>query len=300
MKYKKILLIVPPLATVTPFILHGSIQAKADTTIKLVAINEDGTPSSQTYLNGKIVNSTTTSVSSPDVLNSAPETGISASQPTEIATNSTVSGYVPVNIINENSSKLDEQKKAKEAYQKLVEKRQAEALAKQKAEEQARALAEQKAQQEKELAEQQAQKEAQQLSQQQAQNTSVNQSSQQNTGSQTTTTSNSTPNYSGGLNMNQTSGLVDINALANYMASTVGGSVDKWAYTIEHESGGDLTNWYNKAGGNPYTQGYTAYGVFQLLGHGEYYGMTLGEQISIAQKVYLSSGFGAWVASYSY
>lgn len=124
------------------------------------------------------------------------------------------------------------------------------------------------------------------------------QQTQSNTTTQNVETE--TPNYSGGLNMNQTSGVIDINALSNYMAAAVGGSVEKWAYTIQHESGGDLTNWYNKAGGNSYTRGYTAYGVFQLLGHGEYYGMTLGEQITMAEKVYRSSGFGAWVASYSY
>ena len=88
-----------------------------------------------------------------------------------------------------------------------------------------------------------------------------------------------------GLDLNQTSGSVDINAVASYMAArgtAAGYSASEWAYIIEHESGGSLTVANASSG---------AYGVFQLLGHGEYAGMTLGEQIEMAAKL----PAGSWV-----
>lgn len=88
-----------------------------------------------------------------------------------------------------------------------------------------------------------------------------------------------------GLDMNQTSGVVDINALASYMAShgsSAGYSASEWAYIIQHESTGSLTATNASSG---------AYGVFQLLGHGEYAGMTLGQQIEMASKL----PAGSWV-----
>lgn len=90
---------------------------------------------------------------------------------------------------------------------------------------------------------------------------------------------------SGGIDLNQTSGSVDINALANYMAShgsSAGYSASEWAYIFEKESNGSLTATNASSG---------AYGVFQLLGHGEYAGMTLGEQIAMASKL----PAGSWV-----
>lgn len=89
----------------------------------------------------------------------------------------------------------------------------------------------------------------------------------------------------GGIDLNQTSGSVDINALANYMAtngSSAGYSASEWAYIFEKESNGSLTATNASSG---------AYGVFQLLGHGEYAGMTLGEQIAMASKL----PAGSWV-----
>ncbi|MGL5719025.1 MAG: hypothetical protein ACRCX2_38850 [Paraclostridium sp.] len=89
----------------------------------------------------------------------------------------------------------------------------------------------------------------------------------------------------GGIDLNQTSGSVDINALANYMAtngSSAGYSASEWAYIFQHESNGSLTATNASSG---------AYGVFQLLGHGEYAGMTLGEQIAMASKL----PAGSWV-----
>lgn len=89
----------------------------------------------------------------------------------------------------------------------------------------------------------------------------------------------------GGIDLNQTSGSVDINALANYMAtngSSAGYSASEWAYIFERESNGSLTATNASSG---------AYGVFQLLGHGEYAGMTLGEQIAMASKL----PAGSWV-----
>lgn len=85
------------------------------------------------------------------------------------------------------------------------------------------------------------------------------------------------PAPTAGLDMNATSGTVDINALANYMASVHPVmSVGQWANVIARESGGNLTA-VNASSG--------AYGAFQLLGHGEYPGMTLGQQIAMASTL---------------
>lgn len=89
----------------------------------------------------------------------------------------------------------------------------------------------------------------------------------------------------GGIDMSQTSGSVDIQALANYMASTgsnAGYSASEWAYIITQESRGGVTATNPSSG---------AYGAFQLLGHGEYQGMTLGEQIAMAKAL----PAGSWV-----
>ena len=91
---------------------------------------------------------------------------------------------------------------------------------------------------------------------------------------------------SGGLNTSQTSGQIDIQALANYMASNTanaaGYSASEWAYIITHESNGGIDSVNSSSG---------AYGAFQLLGHGEYAGMTLAEQIAMASKL----PAGSWV-----
>lgn len=85
------------------------------------------------------------------------------------------------------------------------------------------------------------------------------------------------PATTAGLDMNATSGTVDINALANYMASVHPVmSAGQWANVIDRESHGNLTA-VNASSG--------AYGAFQLLGHGEYPGMTLGQQIAMASTL---------------
>lgn len=93
------------------------------------------------------------------------------------------------------------------------------------------------------------------------------------------------PVQAGGIDLNQTSGAVDINALANYLAGagmSAGYSASEWAYIIQHESNGSVTATNASSG---------AYGALQLLGHGEYQGMTLGEQIDMARGL----PRGSWV-----
>ena len=80
-----------------------------------------------------------------------------------------------------------------------------------------------------------------------------------------------------GLNMNQTSGTVDVNALGAYLASHKGiYSAEKWARIIYRESNGRVDAQNPSSG---------AYGVLQLLGHGEYRGMTLGAQLQMAMPL---------------
>ena len=108
---------------------------------------------------------------------------------------------------------------------------------------------------------------------------------------QATAAQTETPNYSqqataSGLNLSQTSGAVDINALANYMvsntANAAGYSASEWAYIISLESGGNASA-VNASSG--------AYGALQLLGHGEYSGMSLAEQAQMAGNL----PAGSWV-----
>ena len=93
------------------------------------------------------------------------------------------------------------------------------------------------------------------------------------------------PAPAGGVDLNQTSGSVDINALANYLAGagmSAGYSASEWVYIISRESNGSVTATNASSG---------AYGALQLLGHGEYQGMTLGEQINMARGL----PAGSWV-----
>lgn len=95
----------------------------------------------------------------------------------------------------------------------------------------------------------------------------------------------STPALTGEIDLNQTSGSVDVNALANYLAGagmSAGYSASEWAYIIQRESTGNVTATNASSG---------AYGALQLLGHGEYQGMTLGEQIDMARGL----PRGSWV-----
>lgn len=94
-----------------------------------------------------------------------------------------------------------------------------------------------------------------------------------------------TPAPTGGIDLSQTSGSVDVNALANYLAGSgmsAGYSASEWSYIIQHESNGSVTATNASSG---------AYGALQLLGHGEYQGMTLGEQIDMARGL----PRGSWV-----
>ena len=103
---------------------------------------------------------------------------------------------------------------------------------------------------------------------------------------QTAQTSTATTASASGLNLSQTSGAVDINALANYMvsntANAAGYSASEWAYIISRESGGNVSAMNASSG---------AYGALQLLGHGEYQGMPLSEQAQMAAKL----PAGSWV-----
>lgn len=83
-----------------------------------------------------------------------------------------------------------------------------------------------------------------------------------------------------GLDLNQTSGTVNVSALANYLAARKGTfSAGQWANIImreSRESRGSVTATNASSG---------AYGCLQLLGHGEHPGMTLGEQIDMAMPL---------------
>ena len=93
----------------------------------------------------------------------------------------------------------------------------------------------------------------------------------------TSTTSAASSTSTSGLNMNQTSGSVNIQALANWLATNKGTfSASQWANIIRRESNGQVDACNSSSG---------AYGVLQLLGHGEYRGMTLGQQLAMAQSL---------------
>lgn len=76
-----------------------------------------------------------------------------------------------------------------------------------------------------------------------------------------------------------------VNAVANEMASRTGVSASEWAMIIQRESGGNA-NVSNASSG--------AYGLFQLLGHGEHAGMSVSEQMDMATSVYNAQGLSAW------
>lgn len=78
-----------------------------------------------------------------------------------------------------------------------------------------------------------------------------------------------------------------VDAVANQMAARTGVSADQWKGVIFRESGNNPQA-VNASSG--------AYGYFQLLGHGEYPGMPVQDQIDMAVQVYQSQGAGAWVA----
>lgn len=77
-----------------------------------------------------------------------------------------------------------------------------------------------------------------------------------------------------------------IDAIAQQMAERTGVSASQWKGVIQRESGGN-PHAVNASSG--------AYGLFQLLGHGEHSGMSVQEQINTAAQVYKQQGSGAWV-----
>lgn len=80
-----------------------------------------------------------------------------------------------------------------------------------------------------------------------------------------------------GLDLNQTSGQVNVSALANYLAAKKGTfNAAQWAAIIQRESGGNVA---------AQNAGSGAYGVLQLLGHGEHAGMSLGEQLALIMQL---------------
>lgn len=78
-----------------------------------------------------------------------------------------------------------------------------------------------------------------------------------------------------------------IDAIANQMAERTGVSAAQWKGVMQRESGGNAHAVNSSSG---------AYGLFQLLGHGEHAGMSVEDQMDAAVGVYQSQGAGAWVA----
>jgi hypothetical protein len=76
---------------------------------------------------------------------------------------------------------------------------------------------------------------------------------------------------------------------ANQMAQNTGVSASQWVHVIMAESSGN-PNATNASSG--------AYGLFQLLGHGEYQGMSVDAQIAMATQVYQTQGAGAWAETW--
>ncbi len=80
-----------------------------------------------------------------------------------------------------------------------------------------------------------------------------------------------------GLDMNQTTGTVNIQALGDWLEQNKGTFTSaQWQNIIRRESMGRVDIQNSSSG---------AYGVLQLLGHGEYRGMTLGEQLQMAMPL---------------
>ncbi|MGZ2390027.1 transglycosylase-like protein with SLT domain [Staphylococcus saprophyticus] len=104
-----------------------------------------------------------------------------------------------------------------------------------------------------------------------------------NTNVQTAQTSTSTKSTT----TTTTTSTSSIDAIANQMAERTGVSASQWKGVIQRESGGNA-NAVNASSG--------AYGLFQLLGHGEHAGMSVQDQMDKAVEVYNNQGAGAWVA----
>lgn len=95
--------------------------------------------------------------------------------------------------------------------------------------------------------------------------------------STTTSSAASTSNSSAST----TSSNVSASGAAQAMAQRTGVSASTWQAIINRESGGN-PNATNASSG--------AYGLFQLLGHGEHQGMSVSEQVDMAVSVYNAAG----------
>lgn len=158
------------------------------------------------------------------------------------------------------------------------------AKAQEKADADAKAKANAQAQADKLKAEADAKAKADAESQKQSSSSSVsssstsssaasNASSDTSSASSTSQSSVASSSSTNGLNMTQTSGTVDVNALGQWLADNKGTfSASKWAQIMQRESGGRVDAQNVSSG---------AYGVLQILGHGEHRGMTLGEQLQM-------------------
>lgn len=159
-------------------------------------------------------------------------------------------------------------------------KQEAENHAKQEAENQAQIDAQKKQQEDEQKAQQEAEMQAQIDAQKKQQE------EQKAKQSQETNNQNIKPNTStepikqithNGLDMNQTTGMVDIPALGDWLEQNKGTFTSaQWQNIIRRESMGQVDIQNSSSG---------AYGVLQLLGHGEHRGMTLGEQLQMAMPL---------------
>ncbi|GAB2024315.1 transglycosylase [Lactovum odontotermitis] len=99
------------------------------------------------------------------------------------------------------------------------------------------------------------------------------------------TSSNATP----AADTNSSMGTDVVSYAANKMAANTGVSAAEWTNIIMAESSGNPSAVNSSSG---------AYGLLQLLGHGEYPGMSVDEQIAMATQVYQSQGLHAWVVTW--
>lgn len=157
----------------------------------------------------------------------------------------------------------DEKAKQEAEKQAQLEKQEEEQKVKQEAEKQAQIDA-----QKKQLEEEQKAKQAQETNKQ---------DTKPNTGTSVSSTEPIKQIIHNGLDMNQTTGTVNIPALGDWLEQNKGTFTSaQWQNIIRRESMGRVDIQNSSSG---------AYGVLQLLGHGEYRGMTLGEQLQMAMPL---------------
>lgn len=165
----------------------------------------------------------------------------------------------------------------KSKINKIEDKKAEDEKAKQEAEKQAQ-LEKQEEQKVKQEAEKQAQNKQREEEQKAKQAQEANkQDTKPNTGTSVSSTEPIKQITHNGLDMNQTTGTVNIQALGDWLEQNKGTfTSDQWQNIIRRESMGRVDIQNSSSG---------AYGVLQLLGHGEYRGMTLGEQLQMAMPL---------------